>query len=155
MSTFGPQGMVKSYALTGGNPVTNYFGSEVRAGSITASLGAVTASAGALLSPLTTLTYGPAIAINAALGNEFVVTITDAVGFAFSAPTGGTTGQIIRITARNASGGAHGAGTFNAAFKTQAAAFAAIANGFSRTYEFRFNGTNWVETSREGADVAN
>lgn len=113
---------------------------------------------GANMSVLTTLTYGPNIATDASLGNDFVVTITDAVAFNINAPTNPPpTGfdQVINITFRNASGGAHGAGTFNAVFKTAAAGFAAIANGFSRTYTFRWNGTNWVEWYRSAADVAN
>ena len=108
--------------------------------------------------PLTTLTYGPTIAIDASLGNLFVVTITDAVAFVVGAPTNTPpTGrsQVIAITFRNGSGGAHGAGTWNAVFKTQATVFPAIANGFSRTVFFRWNGTNWVELVRTAADVAN
>lgn len=106
----------------------------------------------------TTLTYGPSIAIDASLGNEFVVTITDNVAFAIAAPTNTPpTGfaQVITLTFRNASGGAHGAGTFNAVFKTPAAGFPAIATGFSRSFQYRWNGTNWVETFRSAADVAN
>lgn len=108
--------------------------------------------------PLVTLTYGPSIAVDAALGNLFVVTITDAVAFVTAAPTNPPTGsdsQVITITYRNASGGAHGAGTFNAVFKTQATPFPAIANGQSRSIMFRWNGTNWVELWRSAADIAN
>lgn len=113
---------------------------------------------GANGSVATTLTYGPSIAIDASLGNNFVVTITDAVAFVTAAPTNTPPsgfGQLISITYRNASGGAHGAGTFNAVFKTQATPFPAIANGFSRTVWFLWNGTNWVEVARSAADVAN
>ena len=113
---------------------------------------------GANCSVATTLTYGATIAIDASLGNNFVVTITDAVAFAIGAPTNTPPtgfGQVIRITFRNGSGGAHGAGTFNAVFKTPAAGFPAIADGFSRTFEYSWNGTNWVETFRSAADVAN
>lgn len=111
----------------------------------------------ARLEPLVTLTYGPSIAIDASLGNLFVVTITDAVAFVTAAPTNppASGSQTITITYRNASGGAHGAGTFNAVFKTVAAPFPAIANGNSRSVQFRWNGTNWVETFRSAADVAN
>lgn len=112
-----------------------------------------------LIQPLATLTYGPSIAVNAALANLFVVTITDNVAFVTAAPTNppGVAGQSqeITITYRNASGGAHGAGTWNAVFKTQAAVFPAIANGFSRSIRFRWDGTNWVELWRSAADIAN
>lgn len=106
---------------------------------------------------LTTLTYGPAIALNASLGNEFVFSITDAVAFVVSNPTNPPpTGkdQVILITYRNISGGAHGAGTFGALYLVSAA-LAAVATGFSRTIAFRWNGTNWVEVWRTAADVAN
>lgn len=109
--------------------------------------------------PLVTLTYGPSIAVDAALGNLFVVTITDAVAFVTAAPSNApaiaTESQEITITYRNAAGGAHGAGTFNAVFKTQATAFPAIANGQSRSIRFRWDGTNWVELWRSAADIAN
>lgn len=107
--------------------------------------------------PLVTLTYGPSIAVDVSLGNLFVVTITDAVAFVTAAPTNppASGSQVMTITYRNASGGAHGAGTFNAVFKTQATAFPAIANGQSRSIMFRWNGTNWVELWRSAADIAN
>lgn len=112
----------------------------------------------ARLSPVVTVTYSAAPTIDAALGNDFVVTITDAVAFVVAAPLNTPPSgfaQDISITFRNGSGGAHGAGTWNAIFKTQATVFPAIANGFSRTVFFRWNGTNWVELVRTAADVAN
>lgn len=111
----------------------------------------------ARLEPVTTLTYGASIAIDASLGNLFTVTVTDAVAFAFAAPTNTPpTGfsQEITITVRNTSGGAHGAGTWNAVFKT-AGNVPAIATGNSRSFSFKWDGTNWVETFRSAADVAN
>lgn len=109
--------------------------------------------------PLVALTYGPSIAIDASLGNLFTVTITDNVAFVTAAPTNPPSvagdSQEISITYRNASGGAHGAGTWNAVFKTQATVFPAIANGFSRTIRFKWDGTNWVEMWRSAADIAN
>lgn len=106
---------------------------------------------------LTTVVYGVAPVIDASLGNEFVVTVTDAVAFVFAAPTNPPAAgldQIIELTIRNTSGAAHGAGTFNAVFKTSAAV-PAIATANSRTFAFRWNGTNWVESFRSAADVAN
>jgi hypothetical protein len=107
---------------------------------------------------LSTVTYSATPTLDASLANDFVVTITDGVAFVVAVPLNPpATGlsQDISITFRNASGGAHGAGTWNAVFKTQATVFAAIANGFSRTIFFRWNGTNWVELVRTAADVAN
>lgn len=108
--------------------------------------------------PLVTVTYSPTPTINASLGNDFVITIADAVAFVVAEPTNPPPigfAQQISVTFRNASGGVHGAGSFNAIFRTQAAAFPAIANGQSRTIFFRWNGTNWVEVVRTAADVAN
>lgn len=105
----------------------------------------------------TTLTYAASIAIDASLGNAFVVSVTDAVAFVFAAPTNTPpTGKVqtITITIKNTSGGAHGAGTFNAVFLTSASV-PAIANGKNRTFAFQWNGTNWVEIWRTAADVAN
>lgn len=136
--------------------IVEWMGGAIFNGSVTAT-GGFTASAGRIVGVLTTLTYGVSIAIDASLGNDFVVTITDGVAFAIAAPTNppASGDQVINITFRNASGGAHGAGTFNAIYKTAAAGFVAIGNGNSRTYTFRWNGTNWVEWYRSAADVAN
>ncbi len=106
----------------------------------------------------TALVYGPNIAINAALGNIFAVTITDGVAFAINAPTNppaATVGQRLSITFINASGGVAGAGTFNAIFKMVSNTLAVIANTKNRTYEFQWNGTNWVEVFETAGDVAN
>jgi hypothetical protein len=112
---------------------------------------------GASADPLVSLTYGPSIAVDASLGNAFVCDITNNVAFTIQAPTNPPptgSSQVITLTFRNVSGAAHGAGTFGAGYKTSAA-FPAIANGFSRTFCFRWNGTNWVEQWRTAADVAN
>lgn len=113
---------------------------------------------GARWSILSTITYGVAPVLNAALANDFVMTITNGVAFVVGAPLNpppaGFT-QDISITFRNTSGGAHGAGTWNAVFATQATVFPAIATGFSRTVFFRWNGAAWVELTRSAADVAN
>lgn len=109
------------------------------------------------LNVLQTLTYSAAPVIDASLGSNFVMTISDAVAFVFGAPTNTPpTGfsQIITIQIRNGSGGAHGAGTFNAVFKTSAAV-PAIADTKNRTFAFQWNGTNWVEIWRTAADVSN
>jgi hypothetical protein len=110
--------------------------------------------------PLTTVAYSAAPIIDASLGNFFVMTITNGTALVVGAPTNppsaaGTVGQLIWFTVKNASGGAHGALTWNAVFKTQATAFSAVATGFSRTVAFRWDGTNWVEVVRTAADVAN
>ena len=118
-----------------------------------------TSSSGRGTGPLVTVTYSAAPVIDASLGNMFVMTITNGTALVVAAPTNPPAvagiGQIIWFTVKNASGGAHGALTWNAVFKTQATAFSAVANGFSRTVVFRWDGTNWVEMVRTAADVAN
>lgn len=106
---------------------------------------------------LTVVPYSAAPVMDVSLGNEFVMTITDAVAFVLGVPTNPPPAgkdQVIMLTYRNASGGAHGAGTFNAIFKVSAN-LAAVANNNSRTIAFRWNGVNWVEIWRTAADVAN
>ena len=108
--------------------------------------------------PLITTTYSATPTFDLSLGNQFVVTITDGVAFVMAVPTNPPAAGLEMMwacTFRNAAGGAHGAGTWNAIFKTVATVFPAIANGFSRTVWFRWNGTNHVEIGRSAADVAN
>lgn len=137
--------------------IVEWMGGAIFNGPVSAT-GGFSMSAGRLTGILTTVTYGAAPVIDSSLGNDFVMTITDGAGIVVAAPTNppaaGLT-QDISFTVRNASGGAHGALTWNAIFKTQATAFSAVANGFSRTVFFRWNGTNWVELVRTAADVAN
>lgn len=102
-----------------------------------------------------TLTYGPSIAMAVESGAFGIVSITNNVAFVFAAPTldgvafaavapfSSMAGLIIEYNVKNVSGAAHGAGTFNAIFK--AAAFPAIANNFQRSFQFMWNGTNFVQ----------
>lgn len=101
----------------------------------------------------TAVTYSGSMTPDASLGNEFDITATNGTAFTINAPTNPTDGQRITITIRNTSGGALGAATWNAVFKM--VAWANPANGFSRSIDFRYNGTNWVELMRGAADVAN
>lgn len=108
-----------------------------------------------------TQAYGVAPVIDVGRGTQAILSVTDAVAFVFGVPlfNGGAmpaalNGIELLLVIRNTSGGAHGAGTFNAIFKT-AGAVPAIANGSSRSFLFVWNGTNWVESFRSAADVAN
>jgi hypothetical protein len=102
---------------------------------------------------LNTVTYSASMTIDAATGNSFTITATDGTAFTINAPTNPATGEKITVTLRNASGGALGAATWNAVFKM--AAWTNPANANSRSIEFRYDGTNWVEVSRTPADVPN
>lgn len=133
------------------------FNGPVTATSISAT-GGISTAGGRLVSNLVPVAYSAAPVIDASLGNDFVMTITNNTALVVAAPTNPPAAglcQDISFTIKNASGGAHGALTWNAVFKTQATAFSAVANGFSRTVFFRWDGTNWVELVRTAADVAN
>jgi hypothetical protein len=99
------------------------------------------------------LTYGATIATDASLGSVFVTTITDGNAMTLGLPTNPSTGQVATWQFRNTFGAA-GVLTFNAVFKL-GAAWVQPANGFSRAITFVYDGTNWVETGRTAADVAN
>lgn len=141
---------LKTWQIVNGLPVPELFGGMVLNGPLV--------SAGASLSAgQTALVQAATVAINAANGTLQVLDLTTNVAFIMGAPTNppsATQGQTLVLRVRNVSGGAHGAGTWNAAFLT-AGNVPAIANGFSRAFEFRWNGTNWVETFRSAADIAN
>jgi hypothetical protein len=97
--------------------------------------------------------YAPSITFDAATGGTFIVTVTDNVNFTINAPVNGEISQRMLVVIRNTSGGAMGAITWNAAFKKTA--FTNPANAFSRSIQYVFDGTNWVEFSRGAADVPN
>ena len=99
-------------------------------------------------------TYGASISIDAFLGNEFDINVTNGTAFTITNPVNSVDGQRISIKIRNASGGAMGAITWGGAFLYSA--WTNPANGFSRTIDFVYNGTTaWVEASRTPADVPN
>lgn len=98
-------------------------------------------------------TYGTTVNIDASAGNLFDISATDGVPFTIAAPTNPTDGQRITITIQNTSGGALGAVTWNAVFKMAAWTSPATAN--SRSIDFKYNGTNWVEVCRTTVDVPN
>lgn len=140
----------KTWRVTSGQVLAELFGGLITNGPMMVTTAPYKQSVPA------TLTYGASIATNAALGNVFKVSITDAVAFDFAAPTNppsSSEGQRITYLITNASGGAHGAGTFNAIFKT-AGNLPAIANNKQRAIVFEWNGANWVEVTRGAADVS-
>lgn len=99
------------------------------------------------------LPYSAAIAVDGNQGDYFSLTITNGSALTIGAPSNMPAGKVATFTIRNASGGAHGAITWNAAFKM--AALAAIATGFSRSITFVSDGTNLVELYKTPADVPN
>jgi hypothetical protein len=99
------------------------------------------------------VTYGATVAIPANQANEFSTNANDGSAFTVAAPTNGVSGQRITIRIRNTSGGALGAVTWDAVYKL--AAWTSPASGQSRSVDFTFDGTNWIETGRTPADVPN
>lgn len=102
----------------------------------------------------TNLTYGATVeAGDASRYDDFTITATNNAAFSIPNLLRGSPHQRVKIMIRNASGGALGAVTWDGAYKL--AAWVQPANGFSRTIEFRNDGTNWVEQSRTPGDVPN
>lgn len=99
------------------------------------------------------LTYSASMTIDAAQGNIFEVNATNGSAFTINAPTNPQTGQRLAVLVRNTSGGVLGAVTWNAVFKM--AAWVSPATGFSRSIQFYYNGTNWVELNRTASDIPN
>lgn len=99
-------------------------------------------------------TYSTSITPDASAGDSHIITVTNATAFTINTPTNPTTGQRLRFTIRNTSGGAMGVITWGAGvFKMPA--FTNPATAFSRTIEFEYNGTNWIEHDRSAADCPN
>lgn len=100
------------------------------------------------------LAYSATIATDPTAGNSFSITATNGTAFTISTPSPNPyIGQRVLYTIRNTSGGALGAATWGAMFKM--ATWAQPANGFSRSIEFIYDGTNLVEIARATIDVPN
>lgn len=100
-----------------------------------------------------TVTYSASMTPDAALGDQFIITATNATAFTINAPTNPVAGQEITIRIRNTTAGALGTATWNAIFKMTA--WTQPATVTSRAITFWYNGTNWVEVSRTTVDVPN
>jgi hypothetical protein len=98
-------------------------------------------------------TYGTSVAIDADLGNEYDITVTDGVAFTVANPSNAADGQRITITVRNGSGGAMGVITWDTLYKMSA--WTNPADTTSRSIDFKYNGTNWVQVGQTGVDVPN
>lgn len=107
-------------------------------------------SAGTIVTP----TFGAAVTIDNTLGDIQRVVANAATAPTIGAPSqNGVDGQYLTVIIRNASGGAMGATTWNAAYHL-AGAWTNPANGTERTIKFRGNGAGvWYEEYRNTADV--
>lgn len=100
-----------------------------------------------------TITYSASITIDVQEGNEFDITANNGTAFTINAPTNPLDGQRITITIRNTSGGALGVITWDAVFKMSAWTSPATTN--SRSIDFKYNASNWVQVGQTGVDVPN
>ncbi len=83
-----------------------------------------------------------------------IVYITSTANFTFANPSGtAATGQKLKATFRNQTGGSVGTVTYGANYKHATITFPATGNNLSITWEY--DGTNWVEESRSSATVPN
>jgi hypothetical protein len=102
-----------------------------------------------------TPTYSASITPDASAGPWQTITVTNANAFTINAPTNAPdSGHSAELTVEilNSSGGAMGAITWNAAFVLVGGAFTNPASTKKRCIRFEWNGANWIETSRAGAD---
>lgn len=133
---------------------TNQDVNIIRNGAAVLTLGsAANTWAGGFAEKRTSPTYGASVAINAALANFFSITATNGTAFTVANPTNAATGQRLTLTVRNTSGGALGVVTWDTLYKLSA--WTSPANGFSRTIEFVYDGTNWVQLFQGTVDVPN
>jgi len=101
------------------------------------------------------VTYSASMTPDFSLGHRQSITANNGTAFAINAPSNAPTipGPRMTVIVRNAAGGALGAATWAATYKLAAWTQPASAN--SRSIDFEFDGTNWVECSRTAADVPN
>ena len=131
--------------------------STILTGSIVAQSGTAIAVTGSVATAKVTDTYSASITPDASAGNYHIITATNGTAFTINAPTvTPATGFTERLTfkIKNTSGGALGALTWNGVFKL-GAAWTQPATAFSRSIDYDWDGTNWVEANRSAADVAN
>lgn len=113
-----------------------------------------------------TLVFGAAVPWDILSGSSALVIQTTNAAHAMDAPTlngaaisaavlTALAGTILTLRFRNTSGVAAANPTFNAIYKIQGGAFASAATANSRALTLECDGTNWVEVSRNAADVPN
>lgn len=104
-----------------------------------------------------TVAYSASMTPDSSLGQRQIITATSGTAFTINAPSNPPSaapfGQRMTVTIRNTSGGALGAAIWNAIYRMSA--WANPANGFSRSIDFTFDGSNWIEVSRTPADIPN
>ncbi len=105
------------------------------------------------LHQLERLVFGAVITPDCQFSDEFLITVTDSRRFTIVAPLNPSYGRRITLTIRNASAGGTGEPAWQPAFKM--AAWENPRNGHSRSIEFMYTGTDWLEVGRTPQDVPN
>lgn len=100
-----------------------------------------------------TVPYSASMTFSVQYWDEFVITATNATAFTINSPTSAIKGKRITVVIRNTSGGALGVVTWNAVFKLST--WTQPANGNSRSIDYRFDGSNWIQIGQTGVDVPN
>jgi hypothetical protein len=109
------------------------------------------ASKGGLI--LNKLTYSSSMTANLVSGKLVLIVATSSAAFTINAPTNPTLGDQLTLTIANTSGGALGAGWFNAVFRLPSATPTMPATGFQRTWLFYYDGSYWEAISMPSADA--
>jgi hypothetical protein len=110
---------------------------------------------GGATSTLTDLSFpgaGGAVSVNMLTDSSFRLTVTDTTGFTINSPSNSARGDRLLLVIKNSSGGAMGTITWGGSFKL-AGTFINPASTKQRLIEYIYDGTNWLEITRTGADV--
>lgn len=105
------------------------------------------------LSGIVTVTYSPTVTLDASKGATFILTVTDTNAWTMAEPVHPTSGQRITIMLRGQYGGSAGTVTWASVFLK--AAFTMPSDGYSRSIDFLYNGSSWVELSKTASDIPN
>ncbi|MFT3912896.1 MAG: glycosyl hydrolase family 28-related protein [Anaeromyxobacteraceae bacterium] len=105
----------------------------------------------ALVTGRVTPVFAERLVIDAAAGNEHVITATRRDPFRLEPPINPAPGQRITIRIRNASGGPLGAVSWHPVFRLSP--WTSPGPASSRAIDFQYDGASWVEVSRTPADV--
>ncbi len=140
-------------SLTVNGPVKVPHGRSVWLGSGTYAFGVNAGPSPYGFAGLVAPAYSSTVTIDAKAGKTFVITANNTSPFTISAPTSPASGQEIRVTIKNTSGGVLGTATWNSVYKM--AAWTQPADTKNRTITFSYDGVNWIEVTRTTADVSN
>lgn len=142
---------------TGEQPPTAEVGSRMRIGGVWQIADGVGWNP-ELTKCVATVTYGTAPApVFRAMDQTNIITVTNATAFTIAAPTG-TPVTGARVSFRiKATAAPNTNSTWNAAYHLAGGGTTVTnpANGFTRVITFEYDGTNWLELSRNASDVAN